>query len=228
MKGVVNMDFKELREKYQNKYNVILQEGLFNNEFKTKNDDDLWKELNELRIEYYTKGNHDNRLLIRMNKISDELEKRKKKDEKKNKNHNKKEEMPKVVEHDGNKVRADLNKITAEVKKMLNQPEIKKFVNNGLKLVTGDARYELTDKDSDVYESGVDEFVLIDVDLWDYKGGNPRELINNSPDGWHPVNYAVEKLNNDIEELLKNKFPDFYLAEYGGDWDTGSIEIGLK
>jgi hypothetical protein len=179
MKGVVNMDFKELREKYQNKYNDMLQEGLFNNKFK-------------------------------------------------NKKYDKKEEVPKAVEYDGNKVRSDLNKITAEVKKMLNQPEIKKFVNNGLKLVTGDARYELTDKDSDVYESGVDEFVLIDVDLWDYKGGNPRVLINESPDGWHPVDYAVEKLNNDIRELLKNKFPNFYLAEYGGDWDTGSIEIGLK
>lgn len=222
------MDFKELREKYQNKYNDMLQEGLFNNEFRTKNEADLWKELNELRDEYYNKGNHDNSLLIRMRKISDELEKRKKKDEKKNKNHNKKEEVPKAVEHDGNKVRADLNKITIEVKKMMNQPEIKKFVNNGLKLVTGDARYELTDKDSDVYESGVDEFILIDVDLWDYKGGNPRELMNESPDGWHPVDHAVEKLNNDIRELLKNKFPNFYLAEYGGDWDTGSIEIGLK
>lgn len=222
------MDFKELREKYQNKYNAMLQEGLFNNEFKTKNEADLWKEINELRDEYYTKGNHDNRLLIRMNKLYDEIEKRKKKEEKKNKKYNKKEEVPKAVEYDGNKVRADLNKITAEVKKMMNQPEIKKFVNNGLKLVTGDARYELTDKDSDVYESGVDEFILIDVDLWEYKGGNPRKLIDESPDGWHPVNYAVEKLNNEIEELLNNKFPDFYLAEYGGDWDTGSIEIGLK
>ena len=52
--------------------------------------------------------------------------------------------------------------------------------------------------------------------------------MNESPDGWHPVDHAVEKLNNDIRELLKNKFPNFYLAEYGGDWDTGSIEIGLK
>ena len=68
------MDFKELREYYQNKYNKVLQEGLFNNEFKTKNEADLWKELNELRNEYYNKGNHDNSLLIRMRKISDELE----------------------------------------------------------------------------------------------------------------------------------------------------------
>ena len=230
MKGVVDMDFKELREKYQNKYTDILQEGLFNNEFKTKNEDELWKELNKLRDEYYNKGNHDNSLLIRMRKLSSELEKRKKKNEKndENKNYNKKEEVSKAIEYDGNKVRADLNKITSEVKKMMNQPEIKKFINNGLKLATGDVRYELTDKDSDVYESGVDEFILIDIDLWDYKGGNPRELMRESPDGWHPVDHAVEKLNNDIRKLLKNKFPNFYLVEYGGDWDTGSIEIGLK
>ena len=222
------MDFEKLREQYQNKYMAILQEGLFNNEFKNKNEADLWKELNELRNEYYVKKNFDNALLIRMRKISDELERRKKKDEKKNKKYEKKEPVKRAVEHDGDKVRSDLNKITAEVKKLLNQPEIKKFVNNGLELATGDIRYELVDKDADIYESGEDIFILINIDLWDYKGGNPRQIMNDSPDGWHPVDHAVAKLNEDIKKLLADKFPNFYLDDYGGDWDTGSISIGLK
>jgi hypothetical protein len=138
----------------------------------------------------------------------------------------KKEESKKI--YDGNKVRSDLNKITNDVRKLLNQPDVKKFVNNGLTMVTGDKRFELTSNDSEEYESHEDEFILIDIDLWDYNGGNPRVIMNDSPDGWHPVDHAVDKLNNDIRGLLSDKYPDFYLTDYGGDWDTGSITIGLK
>ena len=140
----------------------------------------------------------------------------------------KREEPKKGKEFDGNKIRSDLKKISAEVKKLTNKPEIKKFMNNGLKLIQGNKMFDLTDPNSDVYESGVDEFVLIDIDLWDCNLGNPREIMQNSADGWHPIDHALEGLRNDISALLKAKFPDFYLCEYGGDWDTGSIEIGLK
>jgi hypothetical protein len=138
------------------------------------------------------------------------------------------EEPKKGKEFDGNKVRSDLKKISAEVKKLTNKPEIKKFMNNGLTLIQGNKMFDLTDPNSDVYEAGVDEFVLIDIDLWDCNLGNPREIMNNSDDGWHPIDHALEGLRNDISALLKAKFPDFYLCEYGGDWDTGSITIGLK
>lgn len=140
----------------------------------------------------------------------------------------KREEPKKGKEFDGNKIRSDLKKISAEVKKLTNKPEIKKFINNGLTLIQGNKMFDLTDPNSDVYESGVDEFVLIDIDLWDCNLGNPREIMHNSADGWHPIDHALEGLRNDISALLKAKFPDFYLCEYGGDWDTGSIEIGLK
>lgn len=135
---------------------------------------------------------------------------------------------PRGKEYEGNKIRADINKITAEVKKLANQPGVKEFVNNGITITMGSSRFDLTDINSDVYESGVDEFVIVDIDLWDYKGGNPRALINDSSDGWHPVDHGVEKLRNSIRDMIKEKFPNFYVLDYGGDWDTGSIEIGLK
>ena len=52
----------------------------------------------------------------------------------------------------------------------------------------------IVDKDAGVYETGVDEFLLVYIDLWDYKGGNPRQIISDSSDGWHPVNHAEQKL----------------------------------
>lgn len=127
-------------------------------------------------------------------------------------------------------VAKELNKIVNEVKKICNSNvNIKKFINNGLTLITGNDVFVLVDLDdkSTPFESN-DEFVLVDIDLWDYKGGNPRIIINESPDGLHPVNHAEYELRSLIDKLLNEKFPDFYLCEYGGDWDTGSITVALK
>lgn len=132
--------------------------------------------------------------------------------------------------YDYTEVVKELNKIVSEVKKICNSNvDIKKFINNGLTLVTGNGVFGLVspvDK-STPFESN-DEFVLVDIDLWDYKGGNPRIIMHESPDGLHPVNHAEYELRSLIDKLLNEKFPDFYLCEYGGDWDTGSITVALK
>lgn len=138
------------------------------------------------------------------------------------------EPAPRGKEYDGNKVRSDLKRLWQDIKRIMNSDlDIKPFVNNGLEMHSVNDIYDLSDKDAEVYESGVDEFPLVWIDLWDYKGGNPRIIINDSPDGWHPVNHAEEKLRKRIEVLLE-KYPDFKLEPYGGDWDTGDIVIGLK
>ena len=121
-----------------------------------------------------------------------------------------------------------MNKIANEIKKIMNKPGIKEYKDNGLSLMNKSEWYESTDPNSDEYEAYVDEFTLVRIDLWDYKGGNAREIIANSPDGWHPVNHGEEKLREEVSKLLKEKFPDYYLLEYGGDWDTGYLEIGIK
>ena len=132
--------------------------------------------------------------------------------------------------YDYTEVVKELNKIVNEVKKICNSNvDIKKFINNGLTLVTGNGVFGLVspvDK-STPFESN-HEFVLVDIDLWDYKGGNPRIIMHESPDGLHPVNHAEYELRSLIDKLLNEKFPDFYLCEYGGDWDTGSITVALK
>jgi hypothetical protein len=128
----------------------------------------------------------------------------------------------------GDQVRSDMKKIVAEVKKIMNQPGIKEFNNNGLEIMKPNEWYDSTDPESDEYEAGVDEFTIVRIDLWDYNGGNPRVIMNESPDGWHPVDHGLEKLRSAIRKLLTEKFPDYRLLEYGGDWDTGYVEIGIK
>ena len=128
----------------------------------------------------------------------------------------------------GNQVRSDMKKIVAEVKKIMNQPGIKEFNNNGLEIMKPNEWYDSTDPNSDEYEAGVDEFTIVRVDLWEYNGGNPRVLTNESPDGWHPVDHGLEKLRSAISKMLAEKFPNYRLLEYGGDWDTGFVEIGIK
>lgn len=128
----------------------------------------------------------------------------------------------------GDQVRSDMKKIVAEVKKIMNQPGIKEFNNNGLEIMKPNEWYDSTDPQSDEYEAGVDEFTIVRIDLWDYKGGNPRVIMNESPDGWHPVDHGLEKLRSAIRKMLAEKFPNYRLLEYGGDWDTGYVEIGIK
>ena len=142
----------------------------------------------------------------------------------------KKKEQPNVPnkEYDGNKIRSDIKNIWQDIRRIINSdPDIKKFVDNGIDMYSLNDIYDLTDKNASVYNSKDDEFQMVWIDLWDYKGGNPRLLMNESEDGWHPVNHGVEKLRNKIKEMLK-KYPDFILLDDGGDWDTSSINIGLK
>ena len=159
-----------------------------------------------------------------LNKINKELEGRKKVDKiagQQNQSQRK--------EYDGNKVRSDIRKIWQDVQRIMkSNPDIKPFNDNGLSMHSLNDIYDLSDKDAGVYETGVDEFLLVYVDLWDYKGGNPRQIIADSDDGWHPVNHAEQNLRLLIEELLEKKYPDFKVLPYGGDWDTGDITIGLK
>ena len=198
----------------------------FGNKYKKMNTDELEKE----RDKYVgIVGNTNNPNEIRknykeLNKINKELEGRKKVDKiagQQNKVQRK--------EYDGNKVRSDVRKIWQDVQRIIkSNPDIKPFNDNGLSMHSLNDIYDLSDKDAGVYETGVDEFLLVYIDLWDYKGGNPRQIISDSSDGWHPVNHAEEKLRKMIKELLEKKYPDFKVLPYGGDWDTGDITIGLK
>lgn len=205
-----------------------LEEGLFGfgNKYKKMNTDELEKE----RDKYIgIVGNTNNPNEIRknykeLNKITKELEGRKKVD--KITGH---QTQSQRKEYDGNKVRSDIRKIWQDVQRIMkSNPDIKPFNDNGLSMHSLNDIYDLSDKDAGVYENGVDEFLLVCIDLWDYKGGNPRQIIADSDDGWHPVNYAEQKLRKIIEELLEKKYPDFKVLPYGGDWDTGDITIGLK
>lgn len=81
------------------------------------------------------------------------------------------------------------------------------------------------DNGEEVYVSG-DSFDIVRMDLWDYKEGNPRIIVNDT--GTHPVYDAEGLLRKSLSEEIKNKFPNFDVDEYGGDWDTGSIDIILK
>lgn len=198
----------------------------FGNKYKKMNTDELEKE----RDKYVgIVGNTNNPNEIRknykeLNKINKELEGRKKV----NKITGQQNKVQRK-EYDGNKVRSDIRKIWQDVQRILkSNPDIKPFNDNGLSMHSLNDIYDLSDKDAGVYETGVDEFLLVYIDLWDYKGGNPRQIISDSSDGWHPVNHAEEKLRKMIEELLEKKYPDFKVLPYGGDWDTGDITIGLK
>ena len=134
-----------------------------------------------------------------------------------------------MLRDEGNKIKSDLSKILKEVERMLkNEAGIKEFNDNGLEICKGDDVYQLCGDDHSEFHGGTDEFCIVRLDLWDYKGGNPREIMNDSDDGWHPVNHAEEKLRLKLEKFLKEKFPHFYVCDYGGDWDTGGIEIGLR
>ena len=135
----------------------------------------------------------------------------------------------KKKEYDGNNVRADVKKILTEVGKwMRTDSNLKKYNNNGMEVCKNDIYDLCSGSDSEVYLADEDEFCLINIDLWDYKGGNPRQIIDESPDGWHPIDYAQSYFRSKLEKFLESKYPDFYVAEYGGDWDTGTISIALK
>ena len=131
--------------------------------------------------------------------------------------------------YDGKKVKQDINKLMREIKKiMTSDPDIKPYFNNGLLLCGEREIYDLCGDDHTYFVGGVDEFQLIYLDLWDYKGGNPRVLMSESEDGWHPVDKAADKLKDKINEIIKDKFPDFTAGNFDGDWDTSSFMVMLK
>ena len=198
----------------------------FGNKYKKYSDEELEKERDMYTsiIGNTNKPNEVRKNYKELNKINKELEGR----NKVNKVFGGKKQT-KGKEYDGNKVRSDVRKIWQDVQRIMkSNPEIKPFNDNGMFMHSINDIYDLSDKDAGVYESGVDEFLIVGIDLWDYKGGNPRQIISDSPDGWHPVNHAEEKLRKLISELLEKKYPDFKVLPYGGDWDTGDITIGLK
>lgn len=130
-----------------------------------------------------------------------------------------------------NKVKSDITKIKAEVKQIFNtEKSIKDILDNGLKIATNKYTFEyiIPDKDeegNEVFRSG-DEFVITKLDLWGYKGGNPREILNNT--GNHPVYDADNLIRERISKFLEDKFPDYKVDEYGGDWDTSDMIISLN
>lgn len=205
----------------------ILEEGLFGNPYKKKSDDELEKEREKLRdvILKTDKPREVNKIYQQIRKIDDEL-KRRDKDSKPKKDENKKTNEK---SYEGSKIKSDIDKILKEVEKMLNNESgVKEFNKNGLEICKGKDVYYACGDDHSEFIGGVDTFQLVYIDLWDYKGGNPREIMKDSSDGWHPVNHAEEKLRLKIEKFLKEKYPHFYLCDYDGDWDTGGIEIGLR
>lgn len=205
----------------------VLEEGLFGNKYKKKSNEELEKEVEQLRdrIMKTQKPIEIKKMYKEIKKIENELGSR----ENKIKKEEKKTGVYKGTIYEGNKIKSDLSKILKEVEKMLkNEAGIKEFNDNGLEICKGDDVYQLCGDDHSEFHGGTDEFCIVRIDLWDYKGGNPREIMNDSDDGWHPVNHAEEKLRLKLEKFLKEKFPHFYVCDYGGDWDTGGIEIGLR
>lgn len=204
----------------------ILEEGLFN-PYKNKSNEELEKEINSLRDKLKNEKNPKEikKMFKQLNKMDKELRRRAEKINKKEKDSG----MISETKYEGSKIKSEVNQIIKEVEKMLkNEEGIKEFNNNGLEICKGKDIYYNCGDDHSEFIGGVDEFCIVMIDLWDYKGGNPREIMRDSADGWHPVNHAEEKLRYRIEKLLKEKYPHFFLADYGGDWDTGSIEIGLR
>lgn len=205
----------------------VLEEGLFGNKYKKKSNEELEKEVEQLRdrIMKTQKPVEIKKMYKEIKKIENELGSR----ENKIKKEEKKTGVYKGTVYEGNKIKSDLSKILKEVERMLkNEAGIKEFNDNGLEICKGDDVYQLCGDDHNEFHGGTDEFCIVRIDLWDYKGGNPREIMNDSDDGWHPVNHAEEKLRLKLEKFLKEKFPHFYVCDYGGDWDTGGIEIGLR
>ena len=211
-------------EGYVESYEPVEELFGFGNKYKKYTDAELEKEKDKLQ-DIIVKSNNSNEIRKNckaLNKINKEIEGRSKVVNSKN------SKPSRGKEYDGNKVRSDLKRLWQDIKRIMNSDlDIKPFVNNGLEMHSMNDIFDLSDKDAGVYESGVDEFPLVWIDLWDYKGGNPRTIIDDSPDGWHPVNHAEEKLRKRIKDLLE-KYPNFKLEPYGGDWDTGDIVIGLK
>ena len=198
----------------------------FGNKYKKYSDEELKKERDRYAgiIGNTNKPNEIRKNYKELNKINKELEGR----NKVNKIVGDKKQT-KGKEYDGNKVRTDIRKIWQDVQRLMkSNSDIKPFNDNGMFMHSMNDIYDLSDKDAGVYEAGVDEFLIVGIDLWDYKGGNPRQIIADSDDGWHPVNHAEEKLRKLISELLEKKYPDFKVLPYGGDWDTGDITIGLR
>ena len=205
----------------------VLEEGLFGNPYKKKSNEELEKESERLRdqIQKTQVPKEIRKIYKQIRQIENELGSR----ENKIKKEEKKTGVYKGTIYEGNKIKSDLSKILKEVEKMLkNEAGIKEFNDNGLEICKGDDVYQLCGDDHSEFHGGTDEFCIVRIDLWDYKGGNPREIMNDSDDGWHPVNHAEEKLRLKLEKFLKEKFPHFYVCDYGGDWDTGGIEIGLR
>ena len=205
----------------------ILEEGLFGNKYKKKSDKELEEEREKLRdqIQKTQVPKEIRKIYKQIRQIDNELGSR----ENKIKKEEKKTGVHKGTVYEGNKIKSDISKILKEVEKMLkNEEGIKEFNDNGLEICKGDDVYQLCGDDHSEFHGGTDEFCIVSIDLWDYKGGNPREIMNDSDDGWHPVNHAEEKLRLKLEKFLKEKFPHFYVCDYGGDWDTGGIEIGLR
>lgn len=155
-----------------------------------------------------------------------------KKGKKKDNDNDKKEERKESKkEYDVNKVKTDIAKIKAEVKKMFSDEKLKKYYNNGLEIASNSTTYDYvkpTEKDNGekVYVSG-NIFAITSMDLWDYKGGNPRTIIDEN-NGDHPVYDADNLIREKLEEFLKNKMPDYEVDEYGGDWDTSFMDVKLK
>ena len=198
----------------------------FGNKYKKMDTDELEKERDKYVgiVGNTNKPNEIRKNYKELNKINKELEGRKKVDKISGQ-----QTQSQRKEYDGNKVRSDIRKIWQDVQRIMkSNSDIKPFNDNGLSMHSLNDIYDLSDKDAGVYETGVDEFLLVYIDLWDYKGRNPRQIISDSNDGWHPVNHAEQKLRKLIEELLEKKYPDFKVLPYGGDWDTGDITIGLK
>lgn len=205
----------------------ILEEGLFGNKYKKKSNKELEEEREKLRdqIQKTQVPKEIRKMYKQIRQIDNELGSR----ENKIKKEEQKTGVHKGTVYEGNKIKSDISKILKEVEKMLkNEAGIKEFNNNGLEICKGDDVYQLCGDDHSEFHGGTDEFCIVCIDLWDYKGGNPREIMNDSDDGWHPVNHAEEKLRLRLEKFLKDKFPHFYVCDYGGDWDTGGIEIGLR
>lgn len=204
----------------------VIEEGLLSNPYKKKSVEELEKEREKLKDDVSKTNNPKDvkKLYKQIKKIEDELKRRKTKQKDDNKS-----KGSSGNSYEGSKIKSEVAKIIKEVEKMLkNEEGIKEYNNNGIEICKGEDIYYACGDDHSKFIGGVDTFQIAYIDLWDYKGGNPREIMNNSDDGWHPVNHAEEKLRLKIEKFLKEKYPHFYLCDYGGDWDTGGIEIGLR
>lgn len=139
--------------------------------------------------------------------------------------------LPKRIEQRSipvSELKKDLKDIINFTTKLING-DFKNYKGKGIEPVSFNYSFYYFDDETeeemeaDDFKSGED-FAIYKYDLWDYPG-NPREIINDSPTGMHPIDEVIEKINEKVREYVNSKYNNKYDIEICGDWDDGPVCI---